>query len=160
MAPSSPAPHNSCEEQDTPVRKRVRTLQYDSAQSFGSIENVTGVPKQTVQRICVVTSSRRNTNNPKYEEQRGKAAKMSPKDIRRMEQILEEDGFCARALTWEQLGYEADLDVCGAKIRRHMGTIDYHKRLACRKGWANEATKKKRLEYAEYCIQRYPEPED
>ena len=101
-----------------------------------------------------------NTNNPKYEEQRGKAAKISPKDVRRMEQILEEDGFCARALIWEQLGYEADLDVCRATIPRHMGTIDYHKCLACRKGWANEATKKKRLEYAEYWIQPYPEPED
>ncbi|KAK3178759.1 hypothetical protein OEA41_000896 [Lepraria neglecta] len=124
MPPSSPVPHNQGEEWDTPVRKRVRTLRYDNAQSFGSIEYVTGVPKQTVQDICAATSSRRNTNNPKYEEQRG---------------------------------YKADLDVCGATIRRHMGTIDYHKRL-CRKGWANKATKKKRLEYTEYWKQRYPEP--
>ena len=51
-----------------------------------------------------------------------------------MEQILEEDGLCARALTWEQLGYKADLDVCGATIRRHMGTLNYHKYLACRNG--------------------------
>ena len=110
--------------------------------------------------MCAATSSRRNTNNPKHEEQRGKTAKISPKDIRRMEQILEEDGFCTRALTWEQLGYKADLDVCRATIRRRIGTIDYHKCLACRKGWVNESTKKKRLEYAEYWIQRYPEPKD
>ena len=134
MPLSSPVPYNSGDEWDTPVRKRVRTLRYDSAQSFGSIENVTGVLKQTVQRICAATSSRRITNNPKYEEQQGKAAKIGPKDIRRMEQILEEDGFCARALTWEQLGYKADLDVCGAIIRRHIATLNYHKCLACRKG--------------------------
>ena len=96
MPLSSPIPHNSGDEWDTPARKRARTLRYDSAQLFGSIQNVTGVLKQTVQRICAATSSRRNTNNPKYEEQRGKAAKIGRKDIRRIEQILEEDGFCGR----------------------------------------------------------------
>lgn len=59
-----------------------------------------------------------------------------------MEQILEEDGFYARALTWEQLGYEAGLDVSGKIIKHWMETMDYHKYIACRKGWCNEKTKK------------------
>ena len=80
--------------------------------------------------------------------------------MRRIEQILEEDDFCVRALIWEQLGYKADLDVCGATIGRYIGTMDYYKCLTCRKGWANKANKKKRLEYAEYCKWRYLEPED
>ena len=74
--------------------------------------------------------------------------------------MLEEDGFCARALTWAQLGYEAGLDVSESCIRRHMGTMDYHKCIACRKGWANEKTKKRRLEYAQYWLPRYPNSGD
>ena len=41
-----------------------------------------------------------------------------------IEQILEDDGFCVRALTWEQLGYKADFGVCGATIRRYVGTLE------------------------------------
>jgi len=77
-----------------------------------------------------------------------------------MELILQEDGFCSRALTWQQLGYEAGLDATGRTVQRHMGTMDYHKCIACRKGWCNERTKKRRVEYAEYWIQRYSKLED
>ena len=77
-----------------------------------------------------------------------------------MEKILEKDGFCARALTWEQLGYEANLDVSGKTIRRVMGTMEYHKCLACRKGWGNEKGKKRRKEHAEYWLPLYEQPED
>lgn len=51
-----------------------------------------------------------------------------------MEKILEADGFNARALMWQQLGYEARVKVSDKTIKRHMGTMDYHKCLACSKG--------------------------
>lgn len=51
-----------------------------------------------------------------------------------MERILEEEGIEARALIWEQLGYEIGLDCFGRIIQRAMGTMDYHKCVACRKG--------------------------
>ena len=51
-----------------------------------------------------------------------------------MEMILESDEFESRALTWEQLGYKANLDVDGRTIKRAMGTMDYHKCIACKKG--------------------------
>ena len=73
---------------------------------------------------------------------------------------MKKDGFNARPLTWKQLGYEAGLDVCGKIIRRHMGPMDYHKCLACRKGWCNEKTKAKRVKVCEMWKEKYPEKED
>ena len=78
-----------------------------------------------------------------------------------MEKILEEDDdFNARALPWEQLGYDAGSDVCGKTIKRHMGTTDDHKCLACRKRRCNEKTKAKRVEVREIWKERYPEKEN
>ena len=41
-----------------------------------------------------------------------------------------------------------------------MGTMEYHKCIACRRGWVNEKTRKDRLEYATVMLQRYPNPQD
>ena len=82
------------------------------------------------------------------------------KDIRQMERILEEDGFYTRNLIWEQLGYEAGLDISGCTIACCMGTLDFHKYIACGKGWCNEKTKKRRKEYAKYWLPQYLNPED
>ena len=76
-----------------------------------------------------------------------------------MEKILEEDAFNARALTWEQLGYEAGLDISGKTIKRYMGTMGYHKCLACRKRCCNEKTKIKRVEVCDIWKERCPEKE-
>ena len=40
-----------------------------------------------------------------------------------------------------------------------MGAMDYHKCLACRKGWCDEKTKTKRLDVCEIWKERYPEEE-
>lgn len=77
-----------------------------------------------------------------------------------MERILETEGIEARAYTWEQLGYEVGLECSGRTIRKAMGTMEYHKCIACRRGWVNEKTRKDRLEYATVMLQRYPNPQD
>ena len=59
-----------------------------------------------------------------------------------MERILEEDGLFTRCLTWEQLGYEAGLDVSGRIIERAMGIKEYHKCITCKKGWCSDTAKK------------------
>ena len=59
-----------------------------------------------------------------------------------MEQILETEVIEARAYTWEQLGYEVGLECSGRVIRKAMGTMEYHKCIACRMGWVNEKTRK------------------
>lgn len=38
--------------------------------------------------------------------------------------------------------------------------MDYHKCIACRKGWVNEKTAKDRLNWATTMLQKYPRPED
>lgn len=160
MPPSSPVPHDLNTEYDTPRRKEIRSDRFNHSMTLESISNTRHVPIPSVNRICNATSSRRSVHRPEIKETRGKKSTITPKDIRQMERILEEDGFCARNLTWEQLGYEAGLDVSGRTIARWMGTMDYHKCIACRKGWCNEKTKKRRKEYAEYWLPRYPNPED
>jgi hypothetical protein len=38
--------------------------------------------------------------------------------------------------------------------------MDYHKCLACRRGWVNERLAKERLEYAKIMLEKYPQKED
>ena len=63
-------------------------------------------------------------------------------------------------MTWLQLGFEAQVDASEATIKRVMGSLDYHKCLACQRGWQSPSSKKNRVEYAKYMLERYPEPED
>jgi transposase len=100
---------------------------------------------------------RRHHNEPTTYETRGRHSKVTPQKIREMERILEEDEFEARALTWEQLGYEVGLECSERTIQRAMSTMDYHKCVVCRKGWVNEKTARRRVEWATVMLERYPE---
>ena len=77
-----------------------------------------------------------------------------------MEKILEEEGMEARGLTWEQLGYEVGLDCSERTVKNAMGTMDYHKCIACRKGWVTPSTAKRRVEWVTVMKERYSEKED
>ena len=105
-------------------------------------------------------SSRRLGNDPNVEDHRGSQPLISPKKIREMERILETEGIEARAYTWEQLGFEVGLECSGRTVKRAMGTMEYHKCIACRRGWVNEKTAKDRLNWATTMLQKYPHPED
>jgi hypothetical protein len=41
-----------------------------------------------------------------------------------------------------------------------MGTMNYHKCVACRKGWVNESTAKRRVEWSQVMKERYPDEKD
>lgn len=105
-------------------------------------------------------SSRRRHNDPSKEETRGRKSVVSPEKIREMERIVETEGIEARAYKWEQLEYGVGLESSGRTIRKAMETMEYHKCMACRRGWVNEKTRKDRLEYATVMLQRYPNPQD
>ena len=105
-------------------------------------------------------SSRRHHNKPDLPETRGRKAIVTPQKNRGMERIIEEEGFEARALTWAQLGYEVGLECSGRIIQIAMGTMDYHKCVACRKGWVNEKTARRRFDWAKVMLKRYPEKSD
>lgn len=106
------------------------------------------------------TSAQRRHNDPEESETRGRKSIVSTKDIREMEKILEEEGFEARALTWQQLGFEAGLDCSEDMIKRVMGTMNYHKCIACRKGWISPRTATKQVDWSTVMLERYPDQED
>ncbi len=85
---------------------------------------------------------------------------ISLKKIREMEHILEMEGIEAGACTWDQLGFEVGLECSGRTVKRAIGTMEYHKCIACRRGWVNEKTAKDRLSWATNMLQKYPHPED
>jgi hypothetical protein len=77
-----------------------------------------------------------------------------------MEAILENEGIEARCFTWEQLGTEVGLDVCGRTIKRALETLQYRKCIACKKGWVNRRTAEKRVEHARRMLENYSTPEN
>ena len=106
------------------------------------------------------SSSRRLHNNPDREEHQGRKPLISPEKIREMERLLETEGIEARSYTWEQLGFEVGLECSGRTVQRAMGTMDYHKCIAYRRGWVNEKTAKDPMNWATVMLDKYPHPED
>lgn len=103
---------------------------------------------------------RRHHNIPHTEERRGRPPLLESKDIIEMDRILQEAGFEGRSLSWGGLAYEANCNHVSEKtIRRAMGTMDYRKCVACRKGWTAKAPAKRRVEFATATLERLPKPE-
>ena len=80
---------------------------------------------------------------------------IGPEKIREMERILETEGIKARGYTWKQLGFEIGLECLRRTVQRVMGTIDYHKCIACRRRWVNEKTAKNRLNWDKVMLDKY-----
>ena len=51
-----------------------------------------------------------------------------------MEKIIENNRIETRSLIWEQLGYEASLDLSRKTIQRIIGTLNYYKYIIYQKG--------------------------
>jgi hypothetical protein len=103
---------------------------------------------------------RRHHNNELLPENRGRKAALSPKDLERADRFLQDFGWSARSLTWAQLAEELDLDVSDRVLQRHMGSLHYHKCVACSKGWVSKQLAQKRKDWAEVMLQKYPDPEN
>ncbi|KAF2869638.1 hypothetical protein BDV95DRAFT_82469 [Massariosphaeria phaeospora] len=93
-------------------------------------------------------------------ETRGRPPLISLIKLRKLERIVEDFDVESRLMSWETLAYESGLDVSKDTIRRAIGTLNYHKCLACKKGWVNKATAERRREYAEVMYERYPHKKD
>ena len=99
-------------------------------------------------------------NDPNQEEGRGRHRLISAEKLREMELLLQEEGIEARAMTWEQFGYEVGLEWTGQTVKNAMGSMHYRKRIACKKGWVNEKTARDRKALAQVMKERYSKPED
>ena len=62
--------------------------------------------------------------------------------------ILENEGLEGRGLTWEQLGMDVGIEATKLTIKNTMGSLDYHKCLACQRGWQSPRSCANRMEYA------------
>lgn len=63
-------------------------------------------------------------------------------------------------MTWNQICEEFDLDCCGYTLRKAIGSMDYHKCLACRKGWVSQKLADKRKDWSGVMKEKYPIKED
>ena len=102
----------------------------------------------------------RTRNNYIWAETRGRPPKLSSKDLYRVETFLQDQGWDARALTWDQLAEELDLDISGYQLKEHIGLMDYHKCIACQKGWLSQRAARRRVDWAKVMLSQYPDPED
>jgi hypothetical protein len=76
-------------------------------------------------------------NDSTTEEKRGRKLKLS-------------------VLTWAQLAEELDIGACGNTIRSYLGSIDYHKCIACTKSWVSQKNAAKRVEHCETMLPLKP----
>lgn len=106
--------------------------------------------------------SRRHRNDPDTPKRRGRKSILSENDIYHIKQMLEEHGFWARAMDWKELATACfGEDYCsGRTLQRGMGTMEYHKCIACRKGWVNKELATERKAQSEAWLQLRPTKED
>jgi hypothetical protein len=99
-------------------------------------------------------------HNPKKPETRGRPPLLSPKQLEQADRFLQDAGWDARVLTWQQLAIELDFGVSGSTMRRALGSLDYHKCIACTKGWVSARSAKRRREFSETLLALKPKPAD
>ena len=152
-------------EKPTPVKARVQGA-YDYCQWAGikgqteAIIRYNGLSHSTGWRIIRSRNPRRLNHDSTQKERRGRKSIITPEHMKEMERILENEGIEGRALTWAQLGMEVGLDCHGDTIKRAMEDMNYRKCIACQRGWVNQKTAQRRLEWARYMLEKYPEPDD
>lgn len=107
------------------------------------------------------TSRRRHSTDTI--ETRGRWSKLSGPQVSEADHILQ-DGELeleGKRLTWEQLAIEIGADVVGRTMHSTLqAALNYHKCLACVKGWLAEPSMERRVKYASTMYEKYPKPED
>jgi hypothetical protein len=99
-------------------------------------------------------------HNPLVTETRGRPPAVSNEEIHRIDRFLQDVGWDARVMTWNEICEEFDLDCSGETLRLHMGSLDYHKCIACCKGWVSARNARKRVEFSETMLALKPKKED
>ena len=156
---SSPTTHQTEFQWHTPQTTRVKTLIYDVNWSYRRIESEIGIPKSTAWDLANGSSARRIPNSDR-KETRGRKRKMSREDVARADQLLETAGFDGKTLTWEMLAYELNLDISSWTLKREMNQLDWHRCIACRKGWCSPSHSEQRVKWAHNALFLRPKPED
>lgn len=157
--------HNPETEEKTPNRSAVKAV-VDFNQSHGikfsktAVFDHFGVARRTGWRI-LAGNPRRLHNDPLRHDNRGRKKIITSQQLRKMHYLLQNEGFDIRSMTWEQLGAQVGIEgVHIQTIRTAMGSMDYHKCIACQKGWVSAPTAANRVRYAQEMLHKYPNKED
>ncbi|KAF2629618.1 hypothetical protein BU25DRAFT_316607, partial [Macroventuria anomochaeta] len=102
----------------------------------------------------------RTLNNSIYQETCGWPHVISQKKLHEIERFLQDEGWDARVKTWDELVEEFDLDCAGETLCAHTGSLDYHKCIACCKGWVSQRCVRQRVKHSETMLALKPDKED
>src|ERR1700709_483722 len=132
------AKHEKNKTIDTPIKARIAgAIEYMEAKGLQPNKSVIfqffNVSHRSGYRILEEDSSC-TLNTRVYYNPRHHPRAITEKQIQKMENILESRQFADKALTWEQLATEAGCHANMQAVKHIMGTMDYHKCIACRKG--------------------------
>ncbi len=149
----------------TPIKAKVQgTIEYLQSQGVtGKNEEVFrffGVSHSKGYAMLDSDTNRRHHNQLDVAEHQRRKNIITKDQSKEMEHILETKGLHGRALTWEQLGFEANVKASGRTVQRTMGTMDYHKCIACKKEWVDPRITNRRLEFARRMLDSCPNKND
>lgn len=104
--------------------------------------------------------ARTHHGDPLSFEQRGEPRALSEKNLELCKHIIDDFGFEGHNLTWEQVAYEANLDISARTLQKELNARGYMKCIACDKPWIHLELAKVRYNFAKHMLERYPKPED
>jgi len=99
-------------------------------------------------------------------ETRGSKLLLLDDQIHKLEQLIWNNGFEGRTITWDSLAQETQVSgrgqdiVSGKIIQRALGQKDWRYCIACRKSYVSPAHARKRLKWAIDMLAKYPKKED
>ena len=139
---------------DTPKKVELKTQiegynrrgPTDTTPTKSSIYRRVEVPYGSSYRLQNAQNVRRVGSVPEHPETRGRRSKLTPKDLKTVEELIRNYGNVKRRLNWKELVHEADLDCSGRTLRRHMGSLDFRRCIACRATWVSPKHAIRRLE--------------
>ncbi|KAI5787122.1 hypothetical protein EDC01DRAFT_729216 [Geopyxis carbonaria] len=104
--------------------------------------------------------ARRLGNSTWRTETRGRKKKISQEQVKRMEEIIEENGREGHRLSWNALAHEAGVEASETTVRLTMGVMNFRHCKTCKKKWVNPSTAEHRVDWSRVMLERYPDPDD
>ena len=145
---------------DTPTRARVqgayqyciaRAISFDSRAIFRTFN----VKERSGYNMIRLGASARS--GPATET-RIRKRKATNDELTEAHNILQDEGLelKGKRYTWEALAIEVGADITGQTMQRSMqAAFNYHKCIACVKGWLADPQEAKRVEWATYMLNKY-----
>lgn len=96
----------------------------------------------------------------KYKKTRRQKQIINPVQIHEMKKILGNKGLASCGLTWLQLGFKTQVDAFKTIIKCVIDSLNYHKCFACQRNWQSLSSKKNKIGYVKYMLEKYFESED